>query len=429
MSKVQYDVVVIGSGIGGLCAGALLAHHGYKTLVAEKLPRIGGRAGTIEYEGYKLTTGAMSWTLAIGEVFKEVGKPFDLRIPKDPIHYFYKGKPYPLPEKGKIRAALEKAIGKEEADKIMDAIRKGCTWMEPSDTISVREWIMQFTQNEEALGPFRGNYQIDHMTAGELIKIFKKMGPTLVGHPPPGGNITLLNELAEVIRSNGGLWVKAPARKILVQEGIAKGVIIEKKDEKVQVEVSCQAVISNAGPKKTVELAKAENFDKGYIREMQETVRPVPFIEIQIGSDRPLLEFGADAEVMDSRRLVWLVVPTIDCPELAPPGKHILLTGAYLAPHPPYDLKEELELNLMDLNDLIPGWREGSEILKVAFYVGDEYPCFRSWHGCMMPQKTPILNLYNVGDGVCVRGNNGMPGSVETAQIVAEDVRKRIKPL
>jgi len=56
VQQETYDAVVIGSGIGGLCSDALLAHWGYKTLVVEKLSRIGGRCSTEEYEGLKLRT-------------------------------------------------------------------------------------------------------------------------------------------------------------------------------------------------------------------------------------------------------------------------------------------------------------------------------------------------------------------------------------
>ena len=53
------DVLVIGAGMGGLCAAALLSHAGYRTLVAERLPRIGGRCSTIEYKGFKCAAGAI----------------------------------------------------------------------------------------------------------------------------------------------------------------------------------------------------------------------------------------------------------------------------------------------------------------------------------------------------------------------------------
>jgi len=42
----QFDAVVIGAGAGGLFAAARLAHQGYRTLVVERLDKVGGRAST-----------------------------------------------------------------------------------------------------------------------------------------------------------------------------------------------------------------------------------------------------------------------------------------------------------------------------------------------------------------------------------------------
>ena len=39
MQAEKYDVAIIGAGIGGICAAALLAHAGYKVLVVENLPQ------------------------------------------------------------------------------------------------------------------------------------------------------------------------------------------------------------------------------------------------------------------------------------------------------------------------------------------------------------------------------------------------------
>src|SRR5690349_12564895 len=46
----QYDVVIIGSGLGGLACGAILAREGYKVCVLEKNKQIGGTLQTFVRE-------------------------------------------------------------------------------------------------------------------------------------------------------------------------------------------------------------------------------------------------------------------------------------------------------------------------------------------------------------------------------------------
>lgn len=54
----DYDVIVIGAGLGGISAGALLAAQGRRTLVLEQGPRVGGYCSTFEKDGYRFDTGA-----------------------------------------------------------------------------------------------------------------------------------------------------------------------------------------------------------------------------------------------------------------------------------------------------------------------------------------------------------------------------------
>jgi carotene isomerase len=51
------DVVVIGSGIGGLCCGALLAKYGYRVVVCESHAIAGGAAHSFERDGYQFDSG------------------------------------------------------------------------------------------------------------------------------------------------------------------------------------------------------------------------------------------------------------------------------------------------------------------------------------------------------------------------------------
>ncbi|MFJ4222600.1 phytoene desaturase family protein [Microbacterium sp. NPDC089695] len=60
-------VVVIGAGVAGLAAAGLLARDGHDVTVLEKNDRVGGRAGTVERDGFRFDSGP-SWYL-MPEVF------------------------------------------------------------------------------------------------------------------------------------------------------------------------------------------------------------------------------------------------------------------------------------------------------------------------------------------------------------------------
>ncbi len=61
------SVIVIGGGIAGLAAAALLARDGYEVTLLESNPTVGGRAGSWEKDGFRFDTGP-SWYL-MPEVF------------------------------------------------------------------------------------------------------------------------------------------------------------------------------------------------------------------------------------------------------------------------------------------------------------------------------------------------------------------------
>ena len=87
----EYDVVVIGAGLGGLTAGSILAKRGKKVLVLEQSDRVGGCCSTYEIDGYKFDIGASVVEIipVIDKAFQELGSTFakevDL-IQCDPIY-------------------------------------------------------------------------------------------------------------------------------------------------------------------------------------------------------------------------------------------------------------------------------------------------------------------------------------------------------
>ena len=103
-------------------------------------------------------------------------------------------------------------------------------------------------------------------------------------------------------------------------------------------------------------------------------------------------------------RINALFQPTNVCPEIAPPGKHLLVAGAAASlTSQRLNAQAELVLCFQDLRDLLPRFEEHTEVLLTGTFHGD-WPAMYAWPGDDMPQKTPIVNLYNVGDGRIHRG-------------------------
>jgi phytoene dehydrogenase-like protein len=435
MKQDKYDVVTIGSGIGGMCAAALLAHGGYKTLVVEKLPLIGGRCSTMDYKGFKINNGAIGFPIGgtVHQVFQKVGAAFDVHT-LDRIVYRVAGKDYELPPKGGLNWLISQASKDQaEAERVMGVLRKAFTWQPPSGAISFRDWLLQYTQNDRILGIFQAlvpalmlvnSWELPAEAVIRFLELARNLRSSGFA---PHGTKSLMESLASIVRSKGGdVWTHCAAKQILVTNAVAKGVLVEKEGK--ELEIAAQAVISNTGPRRTVELVGSENFDKGYLRELQETVRPAPLVWIQTAINNPTFDHPGSLVLTGTRRVNLTVCLSLICPEVAPEGKHLLLSGS--APSsslPPFDFRKEIELHIMDLKDNFPEFDKYGEILLASCYQG-EWPGVRTWPGYEMPQKTSVENLYNVGDAVGLPGVAATPAAAESAKLVVEDIKKRIKP-
>ncbi|MBR5355670.1 MAG: NAD(P)-binding protein, partial [Lachnospiraceae bacterium] len=96
---MNYDVIVIGSGLGGMLTAASLSKT-KKVLVLEQYDRIGGRFSSFDIEGYKVPTGAFHTVpYGVGGELDKLAKSLGInRIKTYPgiCLYSYKGRFYAL---------------------------------------------------------------------------------------------------------------------------------------------------------------------------------------------------------------------------------------------------------------------------------------------------------------------------------------------
>jgi phytoene desaturase len=84
--------VVVGAGVAGLTAAALLAHSGYETTVVERSSSPGGRAGRMERDGFSFDLGPT--LLFMPDVFRSAfaacGADFDREVPLERVSPNYR---------------------------------------------------------------------------------------------------------------------------------------------------------------------------------------------------------------------------------------------------------------------------------------------------------------------------------------------------
>jgi len=431
MKESKTDVLIIGAGVGGLCAAAKLITKGIKVTVAESLPYVGGRFSSRDCKGFQVTTGAImvpyGETSIFNESFDDVGVKMRVREAKGGFQYKLQKGTYTVPDKGGLFGMINFALEDEKkAKEIANLFKHAMTWMMPSDAISFKEWLMQYTDNQDLhdlfqgyIGAFIGVNSYECPTA-ELFRFLRdgmtrfKFGVSI------HGNADLMDSLAEGVTNKGvRLSTETYCKKIIVENYRAIGAIIEKNG--VEETVYADYIVSNVGPNMTVELSGEEHFERSYMTLLKERQSVTPVIHLAICAREPLHEFPGIICTGGTRRLVFMESPTMTCPELAPDGWHLSNTFSVPANTTgPLRLEETIELVKQDILDFFPKFKEAEVLLQATHHR--EWPAMRRWPGFPMPTKTPVENLYNVGDGCMPRGFVGIEAAAMSSKDVVEDI-------
>jgi phytoene dehydrogenase-like protein len=415
----RFDALVIGAGAGGLSAAALLAHHGYRTLVVESRDRVGGRASSIEDRGFTVNTGAVAIEYGgmLEEIFRTVGAPFEIRIPDPATLFRIKGK--------------DVALGKGPLGLLVNgALKRGAGLLGGSDeSTSVKQWLNGYTKNDTVHAIFRNlcaaifAVNSDELPVKAFMTYFLQKGAFRAFGFSPTGTLGLMQGLADAVTAKGGeVWLNSELGALHIHDSRVMGATIHRGGETLELEA--EVVISNAGPQVTVELAGREHFDDEYLSRMDRDLKPTANIVFNIASDEPLMEAPGIVTFGITRRLCNMANLTATCPELAPEGKHLYV--AYGVPIPAvgdFDEQSEVEATHQDLRDNFERFDDRAEVLSIKVMRGD-WPAQRSVAGLDLPRATTLENLWNVGDGVREYANGGIQACAESGKLAVDEVLK-----
>ncbi|CCW18699.1 predicted amine oxidase [Sphingobium indicum BiD32] len=423
MADAHYDVVVIGAGVGGLFAAACLVNAGKSVLLIDDHDRVGGRATSYNVDGFTVNMGAIA--LEKGGVFErllnETGVELDVREPDPATVFRVDGKIVNAAKGGLgfLLGGLTKSAAKIGAK--FAAAREGDL---PEEKLTTKEWLAGFTKNKTVHALFR-NFcaalfaaNANELPARAFLTYFGVKGAFKRFGFCSRGTIGVWNDLADGIRRRGGeVRLETKAKRIIVEDGVAVGVIIETGD--VETTISTRIVISNAGAMATIALAGEAALGADYVARAKRTIRPTTIFNYYLALPKRVVEIPGLITFANTERLCTLGELTATCPETAPEGWHLYV--AYSVPLDsmgPVDKQAEIDFAMEELRAEYPAFAEAR--LLVATPMAGDWPAQRTCAGWDMEQETPVANLWNVGDSVKPYGDGGTQACADTGRTAAE---------
>jgi len=392
--------VIIGAGLGGLLAGAKLSKAGYRVEIFERLPFIGGRFSNLEYKGFKLSTGALHMIPhgsrgPLAQMLREVGANVTI-VNSNPMAVIRKGngediefhdfrKELPLTKRMKLGIILAYSLK-----------------FKPGSNISFKDWILKYFDDDFLLklaDSFCGwslSLQAKDVPAREMLEIIDNMYRYKGSGVPVGGCGAVTGALADVIKSNGGeLHTKTSVDKIIVDKDRACGVSVNGKT------IDADIVISDIGHLDTIRMYECR--DKEYLEKIN-NVGPSKGIKICLSVEEPLIGHSGVFFTPYAQRINGINEVTNVDTNLAPTGKHLVMSHQAILSD---DMNREINLGLLDLKKLFPDKKY--EVIMIQSY-SNGWPVNRASSGSDIGNRTPVRNLYIVGDGAKGKGGIEVEG-------------------
>jgi len=365
----EYDVIIVGSGIGGLACGALLSKRGYRVLVLEQHSQVGGYCSSFKRKGFVFNAGVEDvsglWERGpLTYLLRELGLKKEELFVRNTTKFIFKGREIEAKNLDEFIKLLSEMFPNEresihaffrEAEKAYSECYRDAVYGAPLPA----ELIVKVFGEKKLLNyPREHPHFYDWMNKTYKQKLdeyfmdedLKKLLCALLGYLgtepektlassaltacvsyylhggyfPKGGAQRFADSLKCFIESHGGeVTIRHKVDKILVENGEVRGVKVGEKIFRAPV------IVANANAKTTfLELVGEDNLDKKFIDYIKGLKMSPSAFMVFLGVDMDLSNYPTLIKNLDEG--IDIVVNSNADPSLAPKGKSsvTILTGA-----------------------------------------------------------------------------------------------------